>query len=74
LVHITSLKADYYHFEPNHHMLQGERTGRVYRLGDRIRVRVTRVDLDERKIDFEPLEDRGGRTRGPGRRSGKRRR
>ena len=53
LIHITALKADYYHFEPAHHRLVGERTHRVYRLGDRLQVRVVRVDLDERKIDFE---------------------
>jgi ribonuclease R len=53
LVHVTALKADYYHFEPSHHRLVGERTRRVFRLGDRVCVRVTRVDLDERKIDFE---------------------
>jgi hypothetical protein len=36
--------------------LHGERSGQVYRLGDSLRVRVARVDLDERKIDFEPIE------------------
>jgi ribonuclease R len=65
LVHVTSLPNDYYHFEPVHHRMEGERTGRSYRLGDRITVRVMRVDLDERKIDLEPVEtDRpGGRAR-----------
>ena len=53
LVHITALDNDYYHFDPAHHRLRGERTARVYRLGDQVRVRVVRVDLDERKIDFE---------------------
>ena len=56
LVHVTSLKNDYYHFDAAHHRLRGERTRRVYRLGDRMRVRVARVDLDERRIDFEPVE------------------
>jgi ribonuclease R len=69
LIHVTALRADYYHFEPAHHRLVGERTRRVYRLGDRLQVRVVRVDLDERKIDFELAEseaagaDRGGRPR-----------
>jgi ribonuclease R len=57
LVHVTALRSDYYHFEPLHHRLEGERTGRVYRLGDPLRVRVVRVDLDERKIDFEPVDE-----------------
>ena len=53
LVHITALKNDYYHFEAHGHRLIGERTRKIYRLGDGIRVKVVRVDLDERKIDFE---------------------
>jgi ribonuclease R len=53
LVHITALPADYYHFDPVGHRLRGERTGKLFRLANRVRVVVTRVDLDERKIDFE---------------------
>ncbi len=56
LVHITALQNDYYHFDPGGHRLRGERTGQTYRLGDEIVVRVGRVDLDERKIDFELVE------------------
>lgn len=56
LVHITSLKNDYYIFDSVKHRLVGERGGHVYRLGDHISVLVARVDLDERKIDFEPAE------------------
>jgi len=52
LVHITALDNDYYHFDPIGHRLAGERTGNVYRLGDRLRVKVAAVNLDERKIDF----------------------
>jgi ribonuclease R len=53
LVHVTSLKNDYYHFDAVKHRLVGERGGQVYRLGDKMTVLVARVDLDERKIDFE---------------------
>jgi ribonuclease R len=53
LVHITGLGNDYFHFEPAHHRLIGERTRKVFRLGDKARVKVMRVDLDEAKIDFE---------------------
>ncbi|MBI6795985.1 ribonuclease R [Pseudomonas syringae pv. syringae] len=56
LVHVTALPGDYYHFDPLHHRLAGERTGRNFRLGDTVEVRVMRVDLDERKIDFEISE------------------
>lgn len=53
LVHITSLKNDYYHFDPVKHRLKGKRTGATYRLGDTIRVLVARVNVDDKEIDFE---------------------
>jgi len=56
LVHITGLPKDYYYHETSQHRLVGERTGRVYRLGQQLAVRVVRVNLEERKIDFE-LDD-----------------
>lgn len=52
LVHVTALDNDYYHFDPVKHRLLGERMGKAYRLADPVTVRVARVDLDERKIDF----------------------
>ncbi|MGB0713195.1 MAG: ribonuclease R [Gammaproteobacteria bacterium] len=55
LVHVTSLDSDYYHYDPTGHRMTGERSGQVYRLGDRVKVQVTRVDLDQRKIDFAML-------------------
>lgn len=55
LVHVTSLKNDYYAFDPINHQFLGTRGGQVYRLGDSMNVLVARVDLDERKIDFEPV-------------------
>lgn len=53
LVHITALPHDYYRFEAAQHRLVGERTRKVYGLGDELMVRVVRVDLENRKIDFE---------------------
>lgn len=53
LVHITSLPHDYYRFEPAMHRLIGERTRKVFGLGDDLIVKVVGVDLDNRKIDFE---------------------
>jgi len=55
LVHVTSLKNDYYTFDSAKHRLVGERRGISYRLGDKMKVLVARVDLNERKIDFEPI-------------------
>lgn len=53
LIHISSLPGDYYHFDAVHQCLKGERSGKRFRLGDKLRVQVARVDLDDRKIDFE---------------------
>ena len=56
LIHVTGLPKDYYYHEASQHRMVGERTGRVFRLGDKVKVRVVRVNLDERKIDFELAE------------------
>lgn len=53
LVHVTALNNDYYHFDAGKHRLLGERTHTVYRLADKIRVKVMRVNMDDRKMDFE---------------------
>ncbi len=53
LVHITSLKNDYYRFDEVKKMLIGKRGGATYTLNDEVKVLVSRVDLDERKIDFD---------------------
>ena len=55
LIHVTSLDKDYYVFDPVAHCLVGENSGQAFQLGDEMRVRVVRVDLDERKIDFLPV-------------------
>lgn len=52
LVHISELPSDYFHFDATKHVLLGERSGKQYRLGDRLRVKLVRVDLETSKIDF----------------------
>lgn len=52
LVHVSTLTDDYYHFHENLYALIGERTRRRFRLGDTVVVRLTRVDVDTRQIDF----------------------
>ena len=52
LVHVSDLGRDYFHYDAAQHQLMGERTKERYRLGDRLRVKVARVDLDTKKIDF----------------------
>lgn len=62
LVHVTQLANDYYHFDPIRKTLTGERRGREYRLGDKVRVVVLKASLEERKIDFRLVE--GGDANG----------
>lgn len=52
LVHITELGADYFQFDEARHELRGERSGKRYQLTDKIKVVVSRVDIDARKIDL----------------------
>lgn len=53
LVHVTSLENDYYKFDVGSQRLIGERSGKTYSLGEAMRVRVSKVDMDNRKIDFQ---------------------
>ncbi len=75
LVHITNLESDFFHFDAVGHRLVGDRTGKEYRLSDRVRVRVARVDKDERKIDLEMIAhpvDAEGNPVGDGKQSSRR--
>ena len=56
LVHVTSLANDYYHYEAATQQLVGERSGKTYRLGEAMRVKVQRVDMESRRIDFRPAD------------------
>jgi ribonuclease R len=57
LVHITELGGEYFRFDEVRQELRGERTGIRYAIGTRVRVQVSRVDLDGRKIDFRMVND-----------------
>jgi ribonuclease R len=79
LVHVTSLRNDYYHPEHGGLRLTGERTGESFGLGDAVQVRILRVNVDEAKIDLALVQEEGTRpqSRPTGRhpaRSGRRRR
>ena len=70
LVHISSMADDYYRFVEQQHLLRGENTRRVYRLGDKVLVQVVKVDMERRQVDLglvEILEEmrREERPRGP---------
>jgi ribonuclease R len=70
LVHISSMADDYYRFVEQLHVLNGENTRKVYRLGDRVRVQVVKVDMERRQVDLGLVEileavRRDERARGP---------
>jgi ribonuclease R len=52
LVHVSELGADYFQFDAIKHQMLGERTGQRFRLGDRVRVKLVRADLESNRIDF----------------------
>lgn len=57
LVHVSELGEDYFQFDNVKHQMLGERTGQSYRLGDRVRVKLVRADLESNKIDFVLARD-----------------
>ncbi len=70
MVHVSTMADDYYRFNERAHVLRGENTGRTYRLGDKVRVQVIKVDMERRQIDlgFVELLERvraSERNRGP---------
>src|SRR6266853_2207224 len=56
MVHISTMADDYYRFIESAHLLRGENTHKAYRLGDRVRVQVIRVNMDVRQIDLGLVE------------------
>ena len=66
LVHVSALGTDYFHHDPARHEMRGERSDRVFRLGDRLQVVISRVDAGEGKIDLEPVHPVTGFGRGRG--------
>jgi ribonuclease R len=58
LVHVSTLTSDYYRYDEASHSLVGQRTKRRFRLGDRLRAQVVRVDLQRRQLDFRVVEPR----------------
>ncbi|QYR21532.1 ribonuclease R [Paenibacillus sp. sptzw28] len=58
LIRLSDLMDDYYHFHEQHMLLVGERTSKTYRIGDEVKVRVERVNMDDHTIDFAMLESK----------------
>ena len=56
LVHVSTMADDYYRFVESAHMLRGENTQKVYRLGDKVKVQVVRVNMEVRQVDLGLVE------------------
>ncbi len=56
LVHVSDMGQDYFHFDEKSHAMVGERSGRRFRLSDRVKVQLARVDMEASKIDFRLAE------------------
>ncbi|WP_066149742.1 ribonuclease R [Anoxybacillus sp. P3H1B] len=65
LVHVSYLTNDYYRYDEHHYAMIGERTGKMYRIGDEITVRVINVNKEERIVDFEIVGMKGRRRKEP---------
>ncbi|MNK29910.1 Ribonuclease R [compost metagenome] len=70
LIRLSAMTDDYYNFHEQHMALIGERTSKIYRIGDEVKIRVVRVNMDDHTIDFEMVDMKprreGGRPRGEG--------
>ncbi|USN88072.1 MAG: ribonuclease R [Candidatus Nomurabacteria bacterium] len=53
MVRLGSIKSDYFEHEASKYRIKGQKTGKVYQLGDEVKVKLTRADKDERQLDFE---------------------
>jgi ribonuclease R len=56
MIKLSSIKSDYFEHEAKSYRIKGQRTGKIYRLGDTIRVKLVRADVEERQLDFELVE------------------
>jgi len=62
LVHVSELGEDYFQYDNVKHQMLGERSGKRYRLGDRLRVKLVKADLESGRIDFVLADAPFGRT------------
>jgi len=57
LVHVTNLADDFYEFDEARHSLIGRHTGKIFRIGDKVRVKLEKVNIDQRQLDFELVDN-----------------
>ncbi|MCA9360133.1 ribonuclease R [Candidatus Kaiserbacteria bacterium] len=58
MVKLSSIKSDYFEHEAKKYRIKGQKTGKVYRLGDPVKVKLVRADKDDRQLDFELVDDK----------------
>src|SRR5699024_6269287 len=73
LVHLSSMKKDYYEFNERGMILVGQRTGQTFRIGEKVKVKLINVDVEQYDIDFELIEDAGKNKKGKKKENGKKR-
>ena len=57
MTRLRSLTDDFYHFDKDNYAIEGKRTGKVYRMGDELTIKVKRADLVKKQLDFELVND-----------------
>lgn len=57
MVALREIKTDFFEFDEDHYLIKGKRTGKVYRLGDAVKIKVKATNLDQRILDYELVED-----------------
>ncbi len=57
LIRMKSLTDDFYNFDPDNYAIQGKRTGKIYRIGNELTVKVLKADLSKKQLDFQLMED-----------------
>lgn len=57
LIRMKSLTDDFYNFDPDNYAIQGKRTGKIYRIGDQLTIKVLKADLSKKQLDFQLMED-----------------
>ena len=53
MIRMSNIKGDYFEHDPKNYQIKGKKTGKTYRLGDKVRIKLTRADREERQLDFE---------------------
>jgi ribonuclease R len=56
MIKLSSIKGDYFEHEAGKYRIKGKQTGKIYRLGDEVRVKLIRADKDDRQLDFELVQ------------------